>query len=377
MRGVERYARWGRGRRTRRRFLPGRRPRALLHTRIVRLAMAATLALLGALPARAAASGVHAAYFYHYMPVDHLDSLAAAHFDRAAIRWITDSLGTAGVTKLQAFVARGQACHVEVVPGWALQAPSRLTALGTTRRYTWSAGGAETREASVGCPLDSAFWQSALVDRAEEVLAAAPGVRRMLVDLEFYNASRHHYDGGPCHCTACLREYLAGLPAGAPVPSELSGLAGFEEARLTALLTRLLAGFAARHPGVQLGMFDLDLESFVHRALARALARDSIPAADWTERTYGTGAGPLPFVRARLTALGLSRAEVLGGLWLKRWTPDVLPGVAQGVVAGAGGWFAFTTYSLWQDPSKLTGPYTLPASVAAYWTALRQANTTP
>ncbi len=140
------------------------------------------------------------------------------------------------------------------------------------------------------------------------------------------------------------------------------------------MLQRLLAPFAARHPGVGIDVFDLDFDSFVHRAMARALARNHIPTADWTERTYSTGSGPLPFVQARLAALGLGGTPVIGGLWLKRWSPDALPGAARDLASRGGGWFAFTTYSLWQDPAKLTGPYTLPAPAWRYWGAFRTAN---
>ena len=46
---------------------------------------------------------VRAAYFYNYMDVDHLDSLAARGFDRAVIHWITDSLGARGTAELRAW----------------------------------------------------------------------------------------------------------------------------------------------------------------------------------------------------------------------------------------------------------------------------------
>jgi len=337
--------------------------------------IAVVAAVVGAAPVAApGAPAVHAAYFYQYMPLDHVDSLAAAGFDRAVIRCITDSLGAAGATRVAAFVQRGALRHVDIAPEWALQAPTRLAALPTTRRYTWSQRGVDQREATVGCPVDSIFWRSVLLDRANEFLAASPGVHRLVLDLEIYGGGRHHYDAGPCRCSGCLHEYLHGADPGAASAADLRGLAGWEESRLTALLTSLLAEFAHAHPGVALEAFDLDFDSFVHRAFCRALANDSIPTADYTERTYDMGGGPLPFVRTRLAALGLPNAPIYGGIWLKRWTPQALPAAAHGVLAGADGWFVFTTYSLWLDPAKLAGPYTLQGTPAAYWAALKLAN---
>src|SRR6185436_13512912 len=115
-----------------------------------------------------------------------------------------------------------------------------------------------------------AFWRSALLDRANEMMNVVPGVRRLAVDLEIYTGNRHHYDAGPCQCPVCLREYrkaVAALPTDAPLPSA----AQFQESRLQRLLTALLVEFARAHPGAELGVFDLDLASFVHRAMGRAL----------------------------------------------------------------------------------------------------------
>lgn len=337
------------------------------------LAALAALVLLPAAPPSAAAP-VRAAYFYDYMGVDHLDSLAAAGFDRAVIHWITDSLGTRGALKLNAFLDRGRRVGIVVTPEWALQARARLAALPTARRYTWGAG---TVENDVGCPLDSLFWRSALLDRADEILAAAPGVTRLAVDLEIYFGGRHHYDAGPCRCPYCLREYLGGAMLGGRDPRRLAGLLGWERSRLTRLLAALLSEFATAHPGVELGVFDLDYDSFVHRALARALARAHVPTADYTERTYGTAGGSAPAARAVLDALGLEGAPLIGGLWLKRFAPKDVPAALQSLLDRADGYFVFTTYSLWLDPSKLAGPYTLPGDPASYWAAFRQANRIP
>ena len=341
----------------------------------MRRVTSAALALLAVLCAGPVAGApIRGAYFYNYMPAAHVDTLGQAGFDRAVIHWITDSLGAAGTTQLRAFVDHGARSGVTVVPQWALQARARLVALPTARRYTWGAGPVET---TVGGPLDSLFWRSVLLDRANEVLAAAPGVTRLAVDLEFYGAGRHHYDAGPCRCAACVREYAARVNLAGRDPRRLSGLMSYEEARLSRLLTRLLSEFAAAHPGVELGVFDLDFDSFVHRALARALARSHVPTADYCERTYSTGGAPATIAVSRLAALGLPAAPVVGGLWLKRWTPAELPAAVQSIRDHAAGYFIFTTYSLWLDPSQLTGPYTLLGSPASYWAALRQTNEAP
>jgi hypothetical protein len=151
----------------------------------------------------------------------------------------------------------------------------------------------------------------------------------------------------------------------------------WEEARVARITGALLAEFAARHPGVELGVFDLDLDSFVHRGLARALAKRAVPTCDYTERTYTDGAGSLPAVRTRLARLGHARTPVAGGLWLKRFDPAGLAAAARGLRAAGAGWFAFTTYSLWQSPQRLDGPYSLQGAPGDYWRAMREANTAP
>ena len=208
-----------------------------------------------------------------------------------------------------------------------------------------------------------------------EMLAAAPGTRRIAVDLEMWTGGRHHWDAGACRCPHCVREYRGGAK-GKVDPTRLTGLLAWEEAALERRLVPLLRTFSQRHPGVELGVFDLDLEAFPHRALARALARTAVPTADWTECTYSTGS-PSDVVQARrrLKALGLSKTPIHAGLWLKRFRPNGLPRIARNLRASADGWFVFTTYSLWLDPSQLQGPYVLPAAPASYWSSLREANT--
>jgi hypothetical protein len=325
-----------------------------------------------AVPTSHAVAGRRAAYFYHYMEPSHLDRLAASGFDTAIIHWIGDTLSVKGARQLDAFVARGTAVGIEVVPQWILQQPSRLPKVPADRRYTWGRG---TVERDIPCPLDTTYWRSALLERADEMLAAAPGTRRIAVDLEMWAGGRHHWDAGACRCVHCVSEYRGGVK-GKVDPTRLSGLLAWEEAALERRLVPLLRAFAARHPGVELGVFDLDLEAFPHRALARALARTGVPTADWTECTYSTGSpADLAQARRRLTALGLSKVPVHAGLWLKRFRPNALPRIARGLRASADGWFVFTTYSLWLDPSQLQGPYLLPAAPADYWTSLREANT--
>ena len=160
---------------------------------------ACVLSALAAAPTLSAGaprpSPVKAAYFYSYMSLGHLDSLAAAGFNRAIIKCISDSLGTRGAVEIRGFMERGRELGVEIAPDWSLQARSRLNALPTKRRYTWDHGHVE---ADVGCPLDSLFWRSTLLDRTNELLAAVPAAKQLVVDLEIYTGSRHHYDAGPC-----------------------------------------------------------------------------------------------------------------------------------------------------------------------------------
>jgi hypothetical protein len=333
----------------------------------------AALALLWAAPAAGDAPPIRAAYFYHYMDASHLDTLAARGFGRAVIHWIPDTLQARGVRELGSFVKRGAELGVDVVPKWLLQSPARLAARPVARRYRWGGGNVES---SIPCPGDSLYWRSALLDRAAEFLEADSGVTRLAIDLELYHAKRHHYDAGPCRCAACITEYRGGRAGSGTAPSTFA-LMGWQEARLERMLTGILAEFSTRFPGVELGVFDLDLDSFVHRALARALTRTKVPTADYCERSYSTAGVPLPSARARLNALGLSNAPLLGGLWLQRFAPRDLAKAVRSVVTASDGYFVFTSYSLWDDPARLKGPYTLLGSRAAYWAALTAANRIP
>lgn len=326
--------------------------------------------LLAAGGVGAAAAPSRAAYFYHYMSAAHVDSLAAAGFDTALIHWIPDTLGVRGARELQAFRARGLATAVDIVPEWSLQQLSRLAARPADRRYTWGGG---VIERDTPCPLDSAYWRSALLDRVSEWLATDSTIRRVALDLELWKGRRHHWDAGPCRCRYCVAEYR-GKRMAPRDPRRLTGLHGWEEASLERRLIPLLREFARRHPGVELGVLDLDYEAFPHRALARALVQAGVPTADWCEKSYGTGGRDLAAVRRRLLALGLGSAPLHGGIWLGRFSPAELPAAVRGVRASADGWFAFTTYSLWQDPAKLQGAYTLAGPVARYWDSLREAN---
>jgi hypothetical protein len=344
------------------------------------LGLGAALGVVIAMVAPASAAvtvseGIRAAYFYSYMDLDHADSLAQRGFDRGIVHFIGDSLDAGQVTQLRDLSARASLLDFTVVPQWSLQAPSRLEGLGTSRRYTWGKGNVG-RE--VGCPLDSVFWRSTLIDRAEETLAAAPEIRKLAVDLEIYDAGVSHYSAGACRCAACLAEYT-GHPGDHTASDawRLSGLLPYEEARLGHLLTRLLTEFAARHPGVELGVFDLDRDSFVHRALARALRRAGVPTADYCERSYSSGGQDLEPARARLASLGLASAPLIGGLWLKRFAPRDVAAVVQSIASRADGYFVFTTYSLWLEPRLLSGPYTLAGRPADYWRALSQVNHAP
>jgi hypothetical protein len=227
--------------------------------------------------------------------------------------------------------------------------------------------------------MDSAYWKSALFERADDLFEAVPGLTGVAADLELYFAGRKHYDAGPCRCAACLAEYTGQADARTSPGDawKLSGLLAYQESRLAAILTSQLRRFAGRHPGAELAVLDLDYDSFVHRALARALARARVPTTNYCERSYRAGGVVLAGARTRLQALGLKNARLVGGLWLKRWAPRDLPYGVRSILERADGYFAFTTYSLWLDPSRLSGPYTLPGSTPDYWRAFQEVNRSP
>jgi len=338
---------------------------------IVAAAVAALSCLVGAATPCRAADEVRAAYFYHHMDVAHLDRLAATGFNRAVIHWNGDSLDEKGAVELAAFRVRGSALGIEIVPQWAVQQPTRLVGRPLSRRYTWGDG---TVEPEVACPLDSVYWRTAVLGRAGEFFAADSTLERLAIDLELYWGSRHHFVDGACRCPFCVAEYLGGADVPIRDPRKLSGLMGWQESALDRMLTSLLEEFARVHPGVELGVFDLDLDSFVHRALARALRRSGVRTADYCERSYSTGASALAAARTRLDGLGLTTTPLLGGLWLKRFPPSRLPQAMKDVLQRADGHFIFTTYSLWLEPAQLKNDYVVESPQADYWDALTQGN---
>lgn len=319
------------------------------------------------IPHPAVAAPIKAAYFYGYMSQSHMDSLAAAGFNRAVIKNVGDSLGARQLTEYRGWLDRGRRLGIEVAPSWSLQARSRLNSLPTRRRYTWSGSQVEP---DVGCPADSTFWRSVLYDRAKEMLRAFPELRHLMVDLEIYTGTRTHYDSGPCYCPWCQDEYSRAI-AGRD-PRHIPTREAFQEVQVQNILTTLLRRIVVEHPGIEMSFFDLDLPWSVHKAMCRALATTGLKTTNFTERTYTIAASGVPAARSALQAAGLS-APVIAGLHLKKFSPADLPGITRIVLDVADGCFIFTTYSLWENPAKLSGAYTLPASATAYWKSLGSA----
>jgi hypothetical protein len=102
-----------------------------------------------------------------------------------------------------------------------------------------------------------------------------------------------------------------------------------------------------------------------------------VPTIDYCERSYHLGGAPLSGARTRLDALGLAAAPLVGGVWLKRWTPRELPDGVRTILDRSDGYFVFTTYSLWLEPGQLAGPYELRGSPDGYWRALLEVNRWP
>jgi len=308
---------------------------------------------------------VRAAYFYSYMSLFHMDSLRSAGIERAMIKFIGDGLSDRTRNELHAFVTRSAQTGVELVPTFSLQATAILQGLATSRRYTWQLPtGGTFEEANVGCPVDSSFWRAVFLGRALEILEEAPTVRRIAVDLEIYTGSITHYIAGPCYCSSCTSEFEA-----APLGSRSE----FQLARMTSILTGLLAEFRNARPGVELGIFDLDKDADVHRAMIRALVQTNVPTTDYCERSYRLGGEALDLARTVLAAEG-SRAPVVGGIWLKQHPPEQMYGAIRSVLDHADGYFIFTTFSLWLPPDQLYGPYLIPGSQTDYWMQIKGSN---
>ena len=331
---------------------------------------------LGYEPVRFSAMGspIRAAYFYSYMPFDHLDRLAEAGFNRAIVKFIGSSMGPDAIARLKAWMARGARVSVEVAPTWNLAARGIASHLPNGRRY--APEGRIVPE--IGCPLDPELWDRALIGRAEDILRAVPDVKRMVVDMEVYGVGFHFYDRA-CRCARCMREFRQGMGYTTAMVAAMDEarlarrLTEFQEKRLRRMLEERFKEFRDAHPGVEMGFFDLDRNAFVHRAMAEALDDADLQTVDYTERTYRTGARDVPVARDVLTGVGLS-APVVAGVWLKGFTPAALSPALQSVLQEADGYFVFTTYSLWRPEVELSGPYSLRGHQDEYWRVFKTAN---
>jgi hypothetical protein len=107
--------------------------------------------------------------------------------------------------------------------------------------------------------------------------------------------------------------------------------------------------------------------------MALATVKAKVATADYTERTYMTGTSDLQSAKNVLAGLGV-KAPVVGGLILMSYTPSTFTTTAEAMSSQAAGYFVFTTYSLWTDPSKRVGRYALQGTPAEYWSAFQAAN---
>jgi len=260
-------------------------------------------------PRAADAGATRAAYLYDYMPADHLDSLAAAGFNRALIHALPDLFDAGGAARLRALVD-------PVSPQASRSCPSGCCSRITPGHppggapYTWGRGVVEPRRRARSTrPTGAARCSIAPERRWPPTGAYAP----MAVDLELLGAGRHHTMPGRA-LSVCVAEHAHGRGAAARDPARLSGLLPYEEAPGWPHSRRAARRAPARHPGVELAV--LDSTSLVRAPRAGALARAQRGATPTTPRARTGGAAAMADARAQARATRVDRFAAGRRVWL-------------------------------------------------------------
>jgi hypothetical protein len=235
----------------------------------------------------------------------------------------------------------------------------------------------------IPCPADTAYW-CGLLEEMVLPMAHIPGrPPRIALDLELYDGGITHYPPGPCTCTPCRLEYtgytgpnrVLAEPWIERLPlRDLEDLERAEREWLEALLVDELNAIAHATGPLELAVLDLGRSGLPNRALLGAFARLDIPVLDFTELTYARGTAVRTEELTGAYADHPAQVGTIGGLWLKKWSPDALAEEAVELARREDGYWIFTSVSLAMPSSNLFGPYTLQAPAEEYWQALARAN---
>jgi hypothetical protein len=325
---------------------------------------------------------IRGAFFYFYMPAEHLDALAAHGFNTGLDKYWEQSLTTARLAEMAAKRTRADSLGFDL---WVclnlINERLLLTRTSPERRYRDHLG---VVHPGVPCPADTSYWAVFFDEMLEPAARATRGPARIALDLELYGTDLTHYPPGPCTCVPCRLDY-AGYSG--PNRSFAEGwidrlpLRDFEDLErtertwLTDFLVGRLGMLEVEVSGLEIGVLDLGRLGLASRAWIDALERLGWPVVDFTEATYSSGAA-VPHADLAVSYAGRPLVvEVAGGLWLRRWTAERLEEEAVRLAEREDGYWIFTSLSLHAPPEELDDDYLqLLGPPADYWQALERAN---
>lgn len=352
-------------------------------SRRVATVLVTALALLAA-PGTAnrsrAAEPIRGAYFYFYLPLDHLDALAASGFTTGLIKYFQPSFSADVLADAARKRARADSLGLDLF--LTLNVHNRdLLASGASsgRRFRDRRG---TVHDSVPCPADTMYWSAFVAAMMAPMAHATAAPARIALDLELYDSGIAHYPPGPCTCRSCRLEYAGYTGPNRALAEpwidllplrDFENLERAERDRLTDFLAGRINALCESVP-LELAVLDLGRENVVTTALVDAAARAGLPLIDFTELTYSEGSAMPHAELAASYARQSAHVRTVGGLWLKQWPPDRLEEEAVRLGRREAGYWIFTSLSLALPPEELAGPYVLAGSQAATWEALSAAN---
>jgi hypothetical protein len=338
---------------------------------------------LAAPPVAAAASEpIRGAFFYYYMAIDHLDELASHGFNTGLDKHFEESLGAARLAQMTIRRARADSLGIDLYICLNFMNERLVTTEASPgRRYRDHRG---VVHSAIPCPADTSYWAALLDELVAPVARATRGPARLALDLELYGTALTHYAPGPCTCVDCKLDYAGYSGRNRELAiswidrrplRDFEDLERAERGWLCEFLTDRLAALAAEVGDIELAILDLGRLGLPNRALVDALENLGWPTVDFTESTYATGSA-VP--HAELAAAYREReleVEVAAGLWLRRWTPELIEEEAVRLAEREHGYWIFTSLSLHAPPEELHQDYLkLLGPQAEYWQALARAN---
>jgi len=276
-----------------------------------------------------------------------------------------------------------------------------ITQLAELGQYTKAFVQGPTRyispgEKSAPGPLEERYWLGQLLCEAKfaaELSKTVPSIKGFLIDVEMYagdmmwrwNSSFDDQTFRAVMKEMQRKDILPGNFNPAEVAREnryqwlvdndlLKEYFTGEEKLVSDIARRFRKEIDAINPDFQIGFLPYEANWF-YDGWAKGLASPKMPVLICSESEYQAGLTPGTLAKtARLKKIGIN-ARYVPGLMIGLYSPKQLSIQAKQCLEAAGGYWLFTTYSLWQkEPEKLWGPYLIQAPRQQYWDALAKAN---